>query len=164
MQRFYNYVSLSLIAGLLVAAAPLTAVEAKPASDVQLASIPNGTTAPDGTTLPGATRAIHVDNINPSTHLRSLPSGSGSSSSSRRAGATRGGQIVTAASLFCANNLVEDSAIATEQMEPTTTAAPITMSDRSEASFDLLTTAIAHSEAATWQLHVFQFSADSCQQ
>lgn len=111
MQRFYNCVSLPLITGLLIAAS-LTSAQAQPASEQYLASIPEGA-SPSTTTLPGATRATHEEDLNPSTDLRSLPTGSGSPSTNRQAGATRGGHVAATASQLCMNDLTED-AIASE--------------------------------------------------
>ncbi len=159
MQRFYTCVSLPIITGLLIAVS-LASAQAKPASEQYLASIPAGD-SPSTTTLPGATRATHEESLNPSTDLRSLPTGSGSPSSNRQAGATRGGHVTTTASLLCVNDPTE-SAIASEF-----TSMNMTPNANAESSLSTLLAvatprAVNHAPAiaaSAWQLHPeYQFN------
>lgn len=153
MQSFYNCVSLPIITGLLIAAS-LTSAQAKPASDQYLASIPEGA-SPSTTTLPGATRATHEEDLNPSTDLRSLPTGSGSPSSTRQAGATRGGHVTTTAAQLCVNDLTEGA------IAPEFTSLDMMSSTVTESSLSTLPTVATPTAlnglpaiaASTWQFH-----------
>ncbi|MGP1382471.1 MAG: hypothetical protein ACTS2F_02870 [Thainema sp.] len=132
----------------------MTPAQAKPASDQYLASIPEGA-SPSTTTLPGATRATHEEDLNPSTDLRSLPTGSGSPSSRRHPGATRGGHATTTASQLCVNDLAE-GAIAPEftslDMMSSASAGPILSTLPTVATPSVLNSLSAIA-ASTWQLH-----------
>ncbi len=159
MQRFYSFVSLPVITGLLIAVS-LPPAQAEPGSGYYVASLSEETLAPEGTTLPAAARATHEESINPSTDLRSLPNNSQPSSSSRRAGATRGGHLTTAAALRCTGDLT-NAAIAAKF-------AAINMSTSPDEGSNPSTTPVANlgilnSSAAiatlTWQLQpTYQFS------
>lgn len=145
--------------GLLIAGS-LTSAQAEPVSQHQLANLPEGTSPSTSTTIPGATHATHEEDLNPSTNLRSLPTGSGSPSSNRQAGATRGGHVTTTAAQLCVNDLAE-GAIASEF-----TSLDMMSSASAEPSLSTLPTVATASAlnglpaiaASTWQLYpAYQF-------